>query len=463
MGKTLFEKVWEKHKIKTLKTGGDQLFISNHLLHEVTSPQAFEMLREKGIKVKYPSLVTSTVDHIIPTDDISRPFKDSQAEIMISALENNVKEFGIEFFNSGSGKQGVIHITPPELGKIWPGQIVVCGDSHTCTHGAFGALSFGIGTTQVSHVLATQTLSMNKLKVRKIVFGGELGKGVTAKDVVLHMIRILGVEGGVGYVYEYAGPVIEKMNMEERMTLCNMSVEGGARAGYVNPDEVTFDYLRGREYAPSESEFENYVNAWKEIASDADADFDDEIEIDCSKIEPTITWGINPEQAIGISETLPTLEFFEESQEEIDDAYNYMGLVAGKPIVGTEVDVVFIGSCTNGRLSDLRDAARILEGKKVTIKTLVVPGSEKVKKDAEKLGLDKIFTEAGCEWRSPGCSMCLAMNPDKLVGKERSVSTSNRNFKGRQGSPEGRTHLASPMTAAASAIAGKIVDVRDYL
>ena len=461
--RTLYDKVWEKHIVGKLASGQTQVFVGRHLMHEVTSPQAFEMLREKGIKIKHPELTFATLDHVIPTCDISRPFKDDQAELMSKTIEDNTKEFGITFFGSESGKQGVCHVTFPEQGLIWPGQLVVCGDSHTCTYGAFGALAFGIGTTQVSHVLATQTLAMDKLKVRRINFNGKLNIGVTAKDLALYLIMKLGVEGGVGFAYEFGGEAVDNMNIDERMTLCNMAVEGGSRSGYVNPDQTTFDYLKDKEFAPKE-DFDKAIEYWKSIASSDDAEYDDMVEIDVSEIEPMVTWGVNPEQTIKISESTPSLDNSSGKQRsEAEDAYAYMGLKHGEKLLGTPVDVAFIGSCTNGRLSDLKLAAEILKGKKVSIKTLVVPGSELVKREAEELGLDKIFEEAGAEWRQPGCSMCLAMNPDKLVGTQRSASTSNRNFKGRQGSSTGRTHLMSPYTAAASAIEGKITDPRDSL
>jgi 3-isopropylmalate/(R)-2-methylmalate dehydratase large subunit len=459
--RTLYDKVWEQHVVGLLPTGQTQIFVGRHLMHEVTSPQAFEMLRDRKLNVVHPELTIAVVDHVIPTDFINRPFKDEQAEIMTSELEKNTKQFGINYYNSGSGKNGVCHVTFPEQGLIWPGILAVCGDSHTCTYGAFGALAFGIGTTQVSHVLATQTMAMDKLKVRKIVINGELKKGVTAKDLALYIIKTLGVQGGVGFTYEFSGSVIEKMSMESRMTLCNLAVEGGARSGYINPDQITFDYLKNTLNAPKD--FEKAVEYWNSIKSDADAEYDDIVEMDVSNLNPIVTWGVNPEQAIQINEKIIINEDLNiENKKEAEDALNYMGLEKEQELLGQKVDVVFIGSCTNGRLSDLKQAAEILKGKKVSVRTLIVPGSEKVKKEAEELGLDKLFIESGAEWRNPGCSMCLAMNPDKLKGQERSASTSNRNFKGRQGSPSGRTHLMSPYTAAATAIEGKITDPRKY-
>ena len=459
---TLYDKVWEQHIVGTLPTGQIQIFVGRHLMHEVTSPQAFEMLRERELNVSHPELTTAVTDHVIPTENANRPFKDGQAETMMSQLETNTKEFGIPYCSVGSGSQGVCHVTFPEQGIIWPGQLVVCGDSHTCTYGAFGALAFGIGTTQVSHVLATQTMAMDKLKVRKINITGELSVGVTAKDVALHIIRVLGVDGGVGYAYEFTGEVIENMSMEERMTLCNLAVEGGARSGYINPDQITYEYLKGKAKAPVD--FDKAISYWESIKSDETAEYDDIVEMSVEDLEPMVTWGVNPEQGVTVSEKVPALDLFSgKAKEEATDALAYMGLSAEQDIVGQKVDVVFIGSCTNGRLSDLVAAAEILKGKKVKVKTLVVPGSEAVKLEAEKIGLDKVFIDAGCQWRNAGCSMCLAMNPDKLVGQERSASTSNRNFKGRQGSPSGRTHLVSPYTAAATAIEGVISDPRKYL
>ncbi|MFA6064981.1 MAG: 3-isopropylmalate dehydratase large subunit [archaeon] len=460
---TLYDKVWNEHVVGVLPTGQTQIFVGRHLMHEVTSPQAFEMVRDRKLRVPHPELTTAVVDHVIPTDNVSRPYKDNQAEVMTAELEKNTKEFKLNFCTEAIGLQGVCHVTFPEQGIIWPGQLVVCGDSHTCTYGAFGALAFGIGTTQVSHVLATETMAMDKLKVRRITVNGKLQKAVTAKDVALHIIRKLTVKGGVGFAYEFGGSVIDSFSMEERMTLCNLAVEGGARLGYVNPDETTYKYLKGKEKAPK-ADFDKAVSYWKTVASGKDAEYDSVVEIDATTLEPMITWGVNPEQGITVSESIPSLEkFTSKDQEEVIDALKYMGLEAGKPLVGTPVNVVFIGSCTNGRLSDFIAAAKILKGKKVAVKTLVVPGSLAVKKEAERLGLDKIFKDAGCEWRNAGCSMCLAMNPDKLIGNQRSASTSNRNFKGRQGSPTGRTHLMSPYTAAACAIEGKLADPRKYL
>jgi 3-isopropylmalate/(R)-2-methylmalate dehydratase large subunit len=463
---TLFDKVWDLHTVGILPSGQTQLLIGLHLIHEVTSPQAFGMLRDRGLKVPFPQMTVATVDHIVPTDNQVRPFVDSLAEEMIEALEKNCKEFGIKFYNIGSGNQGIVHVIAPEQGLTQPGMTIACGDSHTSTHGAFGAIAFGIGTSQVRDVLASQTLALSKLKVRKIEVNGSLPVGVYAKDVILHIIRKLGVNGGVGYAYEYAGTTFESMNMEERMTICNMSIEGGARCGYINPDEVTFEYLKGRDFAPKGSQWDKAVTWWKSIKSDEDAIYDDVVTFDASEIEPTVTWGITPGQGIGVKEVIPTPENLPLSERAIaSEAYSYMHLTPGTPIEGTPIDVCFIGSCTNGRLSDLKEAAKFAQGRKVApgIKAFVVPGSERVKKAAEAEGLDKIFQEAGFEWREPGCSMCLAMNPDKLQGSQISASSSNRNFKGRQGSASGRTLLMSPAMVVAAAINGKVSDVRDLI
>jgi 3-isopropylmalate/(R)-2-methylmalate dehydratase large subunit len=461
-GRTLFEKIWESHTVDILPTGQTQLFIGLHLVHEVTSPQAFDMMREQGLKIAFPERTFATADHIVPTDLRSRPFLDEQAEAMMGALEKNTREFGIEFYGLESDRQGIVHVIGPQLGLTQPGMTLACGDSHTSTHGAFGTLAFGIGTTQVRDVLATQTLAMDKLKVRRINVNGRLGVGVYPKDVILSIIRKLGVAGGKGYAYEYAGAVIHDMNMEGRLTVCNMSIEGGALVGYINPDEVTFEFLKGRPFAPKGEAFDRAVAYWKSIASDPDARYDDVVEMDGAAIEPTVTWGINPGQAVGVSERLPQPEELADG-EGARRAYEHMGWNPGAPVLGTPIDVAFIGSCTNSRLADLRAAAQIAKGRKVDprVRALVVPGSREVKKLAEAEGLDRIFSEAGFQWRDAGCSMCLAMNPDQLKGREICASSSNRNFIGRQGSPGGRTILMSPAMVAAAALSGKIVDVRD--
>ncbi len=463
--RTLFDKVWNQHTVKTLPSGQTQLFIGLHLIHEVTSPQAFAMLRERNLTVLYPQRTVATVDHIVPTEDQSRPYADGLAEEMMVAIENNTSSNGITLHNVGDGKQGVVHIVAPELGLTQPGMTVACGDSHTATHGAFGAIAFGIGTSQVRDVLATQTLAMGGLKVRRIEVTGALKAGVYAKDLVLHIIRVLGVNGGVGYAYEFAGEAIEALDMEGRMTVCNMAIEGGARCGYINPDQVTFDYLKGREHAPTGAAWDNACAWWSSIASDVDAVFDDVVTFDASTIQPTITWGITPAQGLGIEENIPAVsDFPAEDAALIGEAYEYMSFEAGQAIAGTGIDVAFIGSCTNGRMSDLREAARIAELHGGTVpaqvKAFVVPGSEQVKKLAEEEGLDKVFVKHGFEWREAGCSMCLAMNPDKLVGRQVSASTSNRNFKGRQGSSTGRTLLMSPAMVVVAALEGVVTDVR---
>ena len=463
---TLFDKVWNVHTVGTLPSGQTQLFIGLHLIHEVTSPQAFAMLRERGLKVLFPERTVATVDHIVPTENQARPFADSLAEEMMQALENNCKEQGITFYNIGSGNQGVVHIIAPEQGLTQPGMTIACGDSHTSTHGAFGAIAFGIGTSQVRDVLASQTLSLSKLKVRKIEVNGTLRPGVYAKDVILHIIRTLGVKGGVGFAYEFAGTTFEQMNMEERMTVCNMAIEGGARCGYINPDAVTYEYLKGKDFAPQEAEWEQAIAWWNSIRSDADAVYDDVIAFDAAQIAPTVTWGITPGQGIAVDEVVPLADtLLEEDRPIAEEAYSYMQLHPGAMIEGTKVDVCFIGSCTNGRITDLREAAKFAQGRHVAegVKAFVVPGSERVKKQAEAEGLDKIFLEAGFEWREAGCSMCLAMNPDKLQGSQLSASSSNRNFKGRQGSSSGRTLLMSPAMVVAAAVTGQVSDIRKLL
>ena len=462
--RTLYDKVWDTHTVDTLPTGQTQLFIGLHLIHEVTSPQAFAMLREQGLKIAFPERTFATADHIIPTDMRERPFLDPQAEEMMQAIERNTKEYGIPFYGLDSDRQGIVHVIGPQLGLTQPGMTLACGDSHTATHGAFGTLAFGIGTTQVRDVLATQCLAMDKLNVRRVNVSGPLSRGVYAKDVILAIIRRLGVGGGKGYAYEYGGSALDSMTMDERMTICNMSIEGGALVGYVNPDQTTFDYLRGRTFSPPGESFDRATAYWRSLASGQDAVYDDVVDFDGPGLEPTITWGINPGHGIGVSEKLP-------QPEDLADpagarkAYEHMGFEPGKPVLGIPIDVAFVGSCTNSRISDLRAAAEIAKGHHVDarVRAIVVPGSYDVKVQAEKEGLDRVFTEAGFEWRAAGCSMCLAMNPDQLRGREISASSSNRNFIGRQGSPEGRTILMSPAMVAAAAINGKITDVREYL
>jgi len=463
---TLFDKVWDLHKVASLPGGSDQIFIGLHLIHEVTSPQAFGALKDKNLKVKFPSRTVATVDHIVPTDNQSRPFKDNLAEQMIDTLEKNCLQHKIRFFNIGSGNQGIVHVVAPELGLTQPGMTIACGDSHTSTHGAFGSIAFGIGTSQVRDVLATQTIAMNKLKVRQIWCDNKLSHGVYAKDLVLHIINELGVKAGVGFAYEFAGPAINALSMEERMTICNMSIEGGARCGYVNPDEKTFSYIKNKSSAPKDENWDEALFWWKSIKSDANSIYDDVIKLDASKVEPTVTWGITPGQSVGVNQKIPHLEELSPNDQFVaEEAYEYMGFKPGQSIKDTPIDVCFIGSCTNGRISDLRVAAKVLKNKKVSqkIKAFVVPGSEKVAIQAKQEGLDKIFKDSGFEWRDPGCSMCLAMNSDKLIGNQVSASSSNRNFKGRQGSPTGRTLLMSPAMVAAAAINGKISDVREFI
>ena len=446
-----------------LPGGSTQLFVGLHLIHEVTSPQAFSGLRDKGLKVACPERTVATVDHIVPTTSQVRPFADPLAEEMLSTLERNCAESGIVLNGIGSGRQGIVHVIAPELGLTQPGMTVACGDSHTSTHGAFGAIAFGIGTSQVRDVLASQSLAMNKLKVRRILVNGQLSAGVSAKDLVLHVIRTLGVKGGVGYAYEFAGSAIEALSMEQRMTLCNMAIEGGARCGYVNPDQTTFDYLEGRPHAPSGAAWDAAVDWWRSLATNADAAVDDEVVFDATVIAPTVTWGITPGQGLGIDECIPSLTMLDPGERPIaKEAYRYMDLQPGTPIAGVPIDVCFIGSCTNGRLSDLRSAAVVARGRHVAkgVKAFVVPGSEQVARAAEAEGLDQVFSAAGFEWREPGCSMCLAMNPDRLEGRQISASSSNRNFKGRQGSASGRTLLMSPAMVVAAAIHGRVTDVR---
>ena len=463
MGATLFRKVWDAHTVRRLPTGQTQLFVGLHLIHEVTTPQAFDELRRQGWAVRFPNRTFGTADHIVPTRELGRPFRDVMAEQMMAALERNCRDFGVPLFGLDDERQGIVHVIGPELGLTQPGMTIACGDSHTSTHGAFGAVAFGIGTSQVRDVLASQCLAIEPLEVRRIRVSGTLQSGVFAKDVILEIIRRLGVQGGVGFAYEYAGDTIDRMSMDERMTICNMSIEGGARVGYVNPDETTFAYLEGRPFAPTAEAFERAKTWWRTMASDPDAAYDDEVAIDAGAIEPTVTWGLNPGQSLGVTGRLPEAHTFPADQRPgIAEALEFMGFAGGAPIAGTPIDVAFVGSCTNSRLSDLREAARIVRGRKVAprVTALVVPGSHAVSRAAEREGLDTIFRDAGFEWRAAGCSMCLGMNPDKLQGRQLCASSSNRNFKGRQGSPTGRTLLMSPAMVAAAAIAGEVVDVR---
>ena len=464
MGKTLLQKVWDLHSVRTLSTGQTQLFIGLHLVHEVTSPQAFDALRARGWKVARTDRTFATVDHIVPTRERTRPFLDVLAEDMIVALERNCREFGIRLAGLDDDRQGIVHIIGPELGLTQPGITLACGDSHTSTHGAFGAVAFGIGTSQVRDVLASQCLALEPMKVRRIRVTGTLPSGVYAKDVILTIINRLGVGGGVGYAYEYAGDTIERMSMDERMTICNMSIEGGARAGYVNPDETTFAYLKGRPFVPAGEAFDRAKSWWRSMASDVDARYDDDVVIKAEELTPVVTWGVNPGQSVPVTGRVPTERDRGVDPKAIADALGYMGFKGGESMAGMKIDVAFIGSCTNSRLSDLREAARIVRGHRVAphVKALVVPGSASIKRAAESEGLDQIFREAGFEWRGAGCSMCLGMNPDKLVGSQVCASSSNRNFKGRQGSPTGKTLLMSPAMVAAAAITGAVTDVREF-
>ena len=464
MSENLFQKVWKKHCVGELADGRKQIFIGLHLIHEVTSPQAFSELRERGLKVAFPHRTFATVDHIIPTDGSERPFKDKMAEAMISELQKNTKEFNIPFFDVASKKQGIVHVIGPELGLTQPGLTICCGDSHTSTHGAFGSIAFGIGTSQVRDVLATGTLAMSDLKVRRINVNGKLSPGVSAKDVILYIIWKLGVNGGNGYAYEYGGSAIESMSMDARMTLCNMSIEGGARVGYVNPDQTTFSYLEAKPFAPSGDALIEAKRYWRSIASDENSVYDDVVDFKAEDIEPMVTWGINPGQASGISGNIPDGRNYRPDQSELlKQACEYMKIKPGEAVKGKKVDVAFIGSCTNSRITDLREVARHIEGHKVKngVKALVVPGSMAVDKQAREEGLREIFLSSGFEWRLPGCSMCLAMNPDRLIGDQLCASSSNRNFKGRQGSSNGRTVLMSPLMVAAAAVTGEISDARE--
>jgi len=464
MGKSLLNKVWDLHKVGTLPSGQDQLFIGLHLIHEVTSPQAFQALADRGLTVMYPDRTFATVDHIVPTDDQRRPFADALAEAMMQAIERNTREHGIRFFGLSTEQQGIVHIIGPELGITQPGMTIACGDSHTSTHGAMGSIAFGVGTSQIRDILATQTMALTRPKVRRIDVAGRLAGGVTAKDLILRIISELGVNGGIGFSYEFAGSAIEALPMEARLTMCNMSIEAGARAGYVNPDATTYAYLRGRMFAPKGEEFERAVEFWKSMASDPDALYDDVYGLDGASIEPMVAWGINPGHAVGVSQRLPRIaDAKTEDREVLRKAYEFTGFAENRPLKGLPIDVAFIGSCTNGRISDLREAARVVKGRTVSshVTALVVPGSKSVARQAEAEGLPEVFRAAGFQWRDAGCSMCLAMNPDRLTERQICASSSNRNFIGRQGSPRGRTLLMSPAMVAAAACAGEVVDVRE--
>ena len=464
MGKTLAEKVWDAHVVRRAEGEPDLLYIDLHLVHEVTSPQAFDALRSARRVVRRPDLTLATEDHNVPTIDIDKPIADPISRAQVDALRKNCAEFGVPLFPLGSEDQGIVHVVGPQLGLTQPGMTVVCGDSHTSTHGAFGALAFGIGTSEVEHVLATQTLPLKPFKTMAITVNGALPEGVTAKDLILAVIARIGTGGGQGYVLEYRGEGVEGLTMEGRMTLCNMSIEAGARAGMVAPDETTFAYLQGRPHAPQGADWDAAVTYWRGLRTDDDATFDAEVVIDARELSPFVTWGTNPGQGVPLAGAVPSPDDAADEVERlaIERALEYMDLVPGTPIREIPVDTVFVGSCTNGRIEDLRAAAAVLEGRTVAdgVRMLVVPGSVKVRLQAMSEGLDKVFVGAGAEWREAGCSMCLAMNPDKLTPGERSASTSNRNFEGRQG-PGGRTHLVSPQVAAATAVAGHFASPAD--
>ncbi|MCB9421558.1 MAG: 3-isopropylmalate dehydratase large subunit [Ardenticatenaceae bacterium] len=461
--KTTFDKIWESHVVVDEPGSPAVLYIDLHLVHEVTSPQAFSGLREKGLTVKRPSQTIATMDHSIPTTPLHIPISDTIAAKQIATLEKNCQDFGIPLQGMNSPNRGIVHVIGPELGLTQPGMTIVCGDSHTATHGAFGALAFGIGTSEVEHVLATQTLLQTKPKTYQVQVEGELKPGVSAKDIILALLAKIGVGGGTGHVFEYTGPAIRALSMEERMTICNMSIEGGARAGLVAPDETTFEYIKGRPLAPQGEDWDKAVAYWRTLASDEGATYDKTITLDASALEPMITYGTNPGLGLPITAPIPNPEDITDLSERntVKKALAYMDLEAGRPLLGHPIDVVFIGSCTNSRISDLRLAAGLLKGKKVKdgVRVMVVPGSQEVKKQAETEGLADIFKAAGAEWREAGCSMCIAMNGDQLEPGQYAISTSNRNFEGRQGKG-GRTFLASPLTAAASAMTGVVTDVR---
>jgi 3-isopropylmalate/(R)-2-methylmalate dehydratase large subunit len=464
-GKTLYEKIWEKHLVEQEEGKPAIIYIDLHLLHEVTSPQAFEGLRLAGRKVRRTNLSFATVDHNVPTKDRYN-IKDPISKKQIETLEKNCEEFGVELFGLDSPEQGIVHVIGPELGLTLPGKTIVCGDSHTATHGAFGALAFGIGTSEVEHVLASQCLHQQKSKTMNVKLNGSLKKGVGAKDVILGLISKYGTDFGTGYVLEFTGKAVKNMTMEERMTICNMAIEGGARAGLMAPDTVTYEYIKGRKYAPQGEELETLIKEWNTLSTDGDAKYDASVEFNLDTLEPQVTWGTSPGMGGAITDIVPYPKDFDtpEEQNACKKALEYMGLESGTPMSEIDIDYVFIGSCTNGRIEDLRVASEIAKGRKVApnVTAIVVPGSQRVKVKAEQEGLDKIFLDAGFEWRDSGCSMCLAMNPDHLEPKQRCASTSNRNFEGRQGRG-GRTHLVSPAMAAAAAVTGKFTDVRDLL
>ena len=465
MPKTIYDKIWNEHLVHQQNDGTSLLFVDRHLIHEVTSPQAFEGLRNSNRKVRQPKLTLAVADHNVPTTDRSKGISDKESKLQVDTLEKNCKEFGVQLFGMNDKRQGIVHIIGPEQGFTQPGTIIVCGDSHTATHGAFGSLAFGIGTSEVEHVLATQTLVQKKSKNFRINVNGKLSVGVTSKDVILQIIGKIGTAGGTGYVIEYAGNVISSLSVEQRMTICNMTIEGGARAGLIQPDEKIFKYLKDKPMSPKKDNWDKAMDYWSSLKSDSDANFDKEITLDGKDILPMVTWGTSPQDLVSIDGKVPNPknETNEDKKNSIERSLKYMGLKPDTAIKEIKIDKVFIGSCTNGRIEDLRDAAKILKNRKVAnhVYAMVVPGSGLVKEQAEQEGLDKIFKDSGFDWREPGCSMCLAMNADKLKPEERCASTSNRNFEGRQGRG-GRTHLVSPAMAAAAAISGTLDDVRKY-
>ena len=462
---TLYDKIWNEHLVNQQEDGTALLFVDRHLIHEVTSPQAFEGIRNSKRKIRQPNLTLAVADHNVPTTDRSKGISDHDSKVQVDTLVKNCKEFGIQIFGMNDKRQGIVHIIGPEQGFTQPGTVIVCGDSHTATHGAFGALAFGIGTSEVEHVLATQTLIQKKAKNFRINVNGKLPLGVTSKDVILQIIGKIGTAGGTGYVIEYAGSLISSLSVEQRMTVCNMSIEGGARAGLIEPDQKIFDYLKNKPMSPKNENWDKAIDFWKSLKTDSDASFDKEKSLNAEEIKPMVTWGTSPQDVITIDEKIPNPENEKDidKKNSIERSLKYMGLKPDTFIKDIKIDKVFIGSCTNGRIEDLREVAKILKGKKKAshVSAMVVPGSGLVKEQAEQEGLDKIFIESGFEWREPGCSMCLAMNADKLKPEERCASTSNRNFEGRQGRG-GRTHLVSPGMAAAAAISGNFDDVRKY-
>ncbi len=464
--RTLFEKIWDKHVVTQEDGAPAVLYIDLHLVHEVTSPQAFEGLRKKGLKVRRPERTVATMDHSTPTKSLSLDLADEMAVRQLRQLDTNCQQFGIQLYDFASEQRGIVHVIGPEMGLTQPGATIVCGDSHTATHGAFGALAFGIGTSEVEHVLASQCLLQYRPKTCLVNFSGRLQPGVGAKDMILALIAAIGVGGGTGHVFEYAGEAVKALSMEERMTLCNMSIEGGARAGLVAPDETTFDYLKGRKFAPQGADWDKAIAYWRTLPSDAGAAYDKTITIDVSTLEPMITYGTNPGMGVSINQPVPdpAQETDPSKRSALEKALRYMDLPAGKTLIGRPISMVFLGSCTNSRISDLRQAAALIKGRRVAdgVQMIVVPGSESVRRQAESEGLDQVFKEAGAEWRFAGCSMCIAMNGDMLTPGQYAVSTSNRNFEGRQG-PGGRTFLASPLTAAAAAVSGCIVDPRSLM